>query len=53
MHELFALYKLKICVFVAARLGRGPNLIQQRGVEETVAVGRDIVWGAHVTGISA
>lgn len=47
MYELFALHKLNICVFVAARLGRGPNLIQQRGVEETAGVGRDIVW-AHV-----
>ncbi len=43
MHELFAIHKLKIWVFVAARLGQGSSIIQQRGVEETVGVGRDIV----------
>lgn len=47
MHELFAFHKLKICVFVAPCLGQGPSLIQQRGVEETVSVGRDTVW-AHM-----
>lgn len=43
MHELFAIHKLKICVFVAPRLGQVPSIIQQRGVEETVGVGQDIV----------
>lgn len=47
MHELFAIHKLKICVFVAPHLGQDPSIIQQRGVEETVGVGQDIVW-AHL-----